>query len=181
MRGAPLIVMLVWLDCETTGLGDECKLLEVGLIVTDDDLQEQTRLSVALTIPPGPMAEWSWKVHNANGLLDACRARGVPPHVAEAQILGFLKCAMDNNSSAECKLTAAGSSVWGDLILLKRWMPVLHVLFGHRVVDVTTLLLLCQRWSGPQPPKPRRSHRALDDCDDSIALLRFYRLEWLDT
>lgn len=167
--------VLVWLDVEATGLDSQAKLLEVGVIVTDAALQELERLEVRLTVPSGPVSSWALRTFTRNGLLDACRADGVPPHVAEAQLVGLL------SKYGPTGLVAAGSSVSSDLAYLASWMPSVHAMFGHQVVDVTTLLLLQRRWNVcvPNMPRSRHAHRALWDAEDSLELLRAYKREWL--
>jgi oligoribonuclease (3'-5' exoribonuclease) len=167
--------VLVWLDVEATGLDNNAKLLEVGVIVTDADLKELDRLEVRLTLPNGPISEWALRTFTKNGLLDACRADGVPPHVAEAKLVGFL------SKYGPTGLIASGSSVSSDLAYLSSWMPNVHAMFAHQTVDVTTMLILQKRWGldFPNAPKPRRAHRAMWDAEDSLWLLRFYKDKWL--
>lgn len=174
--------MLVWLDVETTGLHPADRILEVGMVLTEDDCAaaEVDRKRVVLTPGHGPISTWCLDTYRKNGLLVECAEAGVPPHVAEAQLLAFLQ---PYRTGSEL-LIAAGSSVHMDLLFLSRWMPSLRAVFSHQTVDVTTLLLLNQRLGGSEgdesapagtkPPRQRRLHRAIADAEDSLALMRWF-------
>ena len=166
---------LVWLDVETTGLGRDARILEVAVIVTDNSLNNVDEMHVLLTLPLGPLSEWAKSTFQKNGLVDACREEGVPPNVAEAKLVGFLRKFGDGG------LVAAGSSVQTDLGFLGVWMPAVTALFTHQVVDVTSLMILQKRWGVEVPnlPRSRRLHRAVPDAEDSLELLRAYRNHWL--
>lgn len=172
--------MLVWLDVETTGLDPADRILEVGMVLTDDRAEvEIDRKRVVLTAGHGPISGWCLGTYRENGLLADCAERGVPPHVAEAQLLAFLQ---PYRAGSEL-LVAAGSSVHMDLLFLSRWMPSLRAVFSHQTVDVTTLLLLDRRLGGGESegefaasgrPRQRRLHRAIADAEDSLALMRWF-------
>ena len=66
---------------------------------------------------------------------------------------------------------------------MAREMPLLEAFFHYRNLDVSTLKILAQIWA----PKIAASfnkesnHRALSDIRDSIAELRHYREQLLDS
>jgi oligoribonuclease len=63
-------------------------------------------------------------------------------------------------------------------MFLRRYMPTLEAYLHYRNVDVSTLKELARRWR-PQlledAPDKSENHRALEDINESIAELRFYR------
>ncbi len=70
-----------------------------------------------------------------------------------------------------------GNSVYQDRRFLYKYMPDLERFFHYRLLDVSTLKELAQRWA------PRvysgldkhSKHLALDDIRDSIDELKYYR------
>ena len=166
----------MWIDLETTGLDTNDRILEVALIVTDDSLEEKERFEVVLTLGYGNVSDWCQREYDRNGLMNECLVMGVPPHIAEARLVGVL------SKYGPGPLVAAGSSVHTDLGFLARWMPGVSSLFSHQTVDVTTLMLMDRRlkkqWDEDKP-KPARRHRAMSDVEDSLALMRWYVSHWL--
>ncbi len=89
--------MILWTDCETTGLFERTDhLLEVALVVTDDSLNETAATSV-VCLPVGfneSMIENSHPVvremHTRNGLWDEVRACTLHRYEAELQLMKFL-------------------------------------------------------------------------------------------
>ena len=72
----------------------------------------------------------------------------------------------------------AGNSVWVDRMFLMRYMPAVAGFFHYRMIDVTSVRLLVERWVGPSGTfnKPSAGeHDALVDTKNSIAELRHYR------
>jgi len=56
-------------------------------------------------------------------------------------------------------------------------MPSLEGFLNYRVVDVSSIKVLVKEWYGAkyEPPKKNEQHRALDDIEESIAELAYYR------
>ena len=57
-------------------------------------------------------------------------------------------------------------------------MPTLGQWLHYRTVDVSTIKELCRRWypqAYEKKPKKGLSHRALDDIEESISELQYYR------
>ena len=172
--------MLVWTDIETDGLdARQNVILELGLVVTDDDLVEVARASWQLHYeiddgPHGPPPN-VLEMHAASGLLEECLASLLrDPDVAQ-MALNFL----DDLGVPRGEVPLCGSSVHFDRAFLREWMPQLNSFFHYRIVDVSVLLELARRW---RPELKRESelpkaHRALPDIERSIDLLRYYRQE----
>lgn len=168
---------LIWIDLEMTGLDPEKdRIIEMATIVTDSDLN---------LVAEGPvfaihqsdvllhsMDEWNTEQHNGSGLVARVRESEVSEQAAEAATLKFLLQHTISGKSPLC-----GNSIWQDRRFLARYMPTLEKHFHYRLIDVSTLKELAQRWvpkvyGGFQ--KDSR-HLALDDIRDSIEELRYYR------
>ncbi|MBV8661016.1 MAG: oligoribonuclease [Candidatus Dependentiae bacterium] len=167
---------LIWIDLEMTGLDPiNDKILEIATIVTDDDLN---------IIAEGPnliihqsdevlesMNEWCQIQHKKSGLIDAVRASVVCEEQAAFETLQFLQDHCDENSTPLC-----GNSVWQDKFFLQQHMPQLAAFFHYRILDVSSIKLVVNRWTKQYKLfKKCDSHRALDDIRESICELKFYK------
>jgi oligoribonuclease len=168
---------LVWIDLEMTGLVPEThRIIEIATIVTDGELRvlaegpviavHQAEADLSL------MDEWNTRQHGTSGLIERVRASAYADVDAEAATLAFLREWVPAGKSPIC-----GNSICQDRRFLARWMPELEAFFHYRNLDVSTLKELCQRWA-PELAKgfsKRSRHLALDDIQDSIEELRYYR------
>jgi oligoribonuclease len=168
---------LVWVDCEMTGLDpDRDGLLEIATIVTNYDLEIIDRGPV-LAIRQSEaklrgMDAWNRRTHGASGLLDRVRTEGVTAAEAERQTLNFVRRYCYVRTAPLC-----GNSIGQDKRFLARYMPKLHEFLHYKVVDVSSIKLLASAWYGGkyEAPKKKELHRALDDIEESIAELAWYR------
>lgn len=171
--------MLIWCDLETDGLdARQNVILELGLVVTDDELVEVARMSWALNyeIDDGPSGPTSavLEMHAASGLLEECLVSPLRDNDVAKMALNFL----DDLGVPHGVVPLCGSSVHFDRAFLREWMPQLNSFFHYRIVDVSVLLELARRWyPGAFPSEPDKAHRALADLDRSIALLKRFRQE----
>jgi len=168
---------LVWMDCEMTGL-DPMKdgLLEIATIITNYDLEiiahgpvlpiRQSEAKLA------KMDAWNRRTHKKSGLIDRVRNDGVSVAEAERLTLAFVKKYCYKRTAPLC-----GNSIGQDKRFLARYMPTLHEYLHYKVVDVSSIKVLVQEWYGGryQSPEKKELHRALDDIEESIAELAFYR------
>lgn len=168
---------LVWIDCEMTGL-DPAKdtLLEIATIITDYDLNIVARgpvLSIRTTEARlRKMDAWNQSTHGKSGLLDRVRTEGVTCEEAERQTLNFVKRYCYKKMAPLC-----GNSIGQDKRFLVKYMPELHDYLHYKVVDVSSIKVLVSEWYDGKycsPPK-KELHRALDDIEESIAELKYYR------
>ena len=168
---------LVWIDCEMTGLDPATDvLLEIATIITNYDLdiiatgpvlairQSEARLKA--------MDAWNQRTHKKSGLLERVRSEGVTTAEAERQTLAFVKRHCYARSAPLC-----GNSIGQDKRFLIKYMPVLHEYLHYKVIDVSSIKLLAQKWYDGkyEAPKKQELHRALADIEESIAELRYYR------
>lgn len=168
---------LVWIDCEMTGLDPQHDvLLEIATIITDYDLnivargpvfaikQSEARLEA--------MDTWNRRTHKKSGLLDRVRSEGVTVAEAETQTLKFVKRYCYARTAPLC-----GNSIGQDKAFLRRYMPALDDFLNYRVIDVSSVKILVKEWYAGkyESPKKKELHRALDDIEESIAELDYYR------
>jgi len=167
---------LIWIDLEMTGLNPATdKILEIATVITDDNLN---------IIAQGPhliihqsneviasMNDWCQIQHNKTGLVKAVQESEVSQEEAEMLTLAFLQEHCDENSTPLC-----GNSVWQDKIFLTHHMPDLAKFFHYRIIDVSSIKLVINRWTKLYKIFPKNdTHRALDDIKESIAELKFYK------
>eukprot|EP00808_Paulinella_micropora_P030105 g3708.t1 len=198
---------IIWLDLELTSL-EEPQVMECAVIITDKDLKEVARQS---WVDLKEVARHSWVVHfepeelsklgawhqktfaavdaGGNGLLAACAASTLQKAQFEKQLLAFL-----NTHCPPGLCPLGGSSVHCDRDALRMCHPKVHKFFSHRVIDVSTILGLLERWSpntlaelyaSPSPTQTSPSlassgeqlsaHRALWDIERSLASLKWIR------
>ena len=169
--------LLVWVDCEMTGL-DPGKhvLLEIATIVTNSNLKIIANGPVLAIRQSGAklraMDRWCARTHNRSGLLERVRNQGVSVAEAERRTLSFLKRYCYVRTAPLC-----GNSIGQDKRFLVKYMPRLHDYFHYRIVDVSSIKLLVSRWYGGKYSSPAKKeiHRSLSDIKESIAELAYYR------
>jgi oligoribonuclease len=168
---------MVWIDCEMTGLEPAHDvLIEIATIITNYDLEIIARgpsIPIRATETRlGKMDSWNQRTHKASGLLDRIRAEGVSVAEAERQTLKFVRRYCYARTAPLC-----GNSIGQDKRFIAKYMPALDGYLHYRVVDVSSIKVMVKEWYGdkyPGPPK-KETHRALDDIEESIAELKYYR------
>jgi oligoribonuclease len=167
---------LVWLDLEMTGLDPATNvILQAALVITNGALEPLAEVGVVVGQPEEELARMTpfvREMHTRTGLLE--RVRASTTDVAEAERL-LLGCA-----AAWCPApaTLCGNSIWNDRRFIARYMPALDAHLHYRVVDVSSIKVLAQRWYGESAvfAKPTAgAHDATVDVHQSIAELRHYR------
>ena len=168
---------LVWIDLEMTGLSPERdRIIEIATIVTDAHLNilaEGPVMAVKQSdeILDG-MDDWNTKQHGGSGLVERVKASVIQENDAEQKTLAFLREWVPPKKSPMC-----GNSICQDRRFLARYMPELEAFFHYRNLDVSTIKELAARWrpSLLKGFKKKGSHLALDDIQDSIEELKYYR------
>src|SRR5579875_3452690 len=146
--------LLVWVDCEMTGLDlTRDALIEIACIVTDSELAALDDGLDLVIKPPAEalesMPDVVREMHTASGLLGELSS-GLT--LAEAQDL--------------------------TLDYVRGHMPELDGYLHYRMVDVSSIKELARRWyprAYYASPEKRGGHRALADIRESIRELRYYR------
>jgi oligoribonuclease len=171
--------LLVWIDCEMTGL-DLVKdsLIEVAALVTDPDLNVLgDGVDVVIHADDAAldgMFDVVREMHDKSGLTEEVRASTVTVAEAEDMIMSYLTAHVPDPRTAPL----CGNSIATDRGFLGRDMPRLDAHLHYRMIDVSSVKELCRRWYPRtyygQPAKGL-AHRALADIKESIRELEYYR------
>ena len=157
---------LLWLDIETTGLDEHAsRILEVGLILTDGDLNEIASVDAVIgwrNPHQMVMCEAVREMHTTSGLLDEVAESRMCLGEAEDLLLAWVHHHDANG------LLMAGSGVQFDRRWIAHVMPGLADLFHRRNFDMTTLRYFLGE------AKEEAPHRALGDLRQNIRTLRRY-------
>ena len=170
--------LLVWIDCEMTGLDlarDE--LVEVAVVITDYDLVAIDP-GFEIVIKPGQaaldgMGDFVREMHRTSGLLERLDD-GVSLEEAEAAVLAYIAAYVPNPGTAPL----AGNTIGTDRAFLARYMPAVDSHLHYRSVDVSSIKELAKRWYPRvffSAPSKHGGHRALADIRESIRELEYYR------
>lgn len=178
--------LIAVLDLESTGLYPEIRdvLLEVGIALVTPELEVVNEKSVIIGADLSEIEwllnyhadDWARRTHTKNGLLAQVNATGLTLLDAERLLLTWL--AGHGFTEPKSLGAMAGSSVHFDQRFLRREMPTLLALFGHRIFDVSSTREQARLWRPDLTagePTPRALHRALPDVHDTLALARYYR------
>lgn len=169
---------LVWVDLEMTGLDPKkCTILEIGSIVTDNELnivEEGPAIAIHHSdkVLEG-MEPWSRYHHRKSGLTKECRESKIRLKKAEALTLAFIQKYCKKNTAPLC-----GNTIWQDRRFLVKYMPKLESHLHYRIIDVSSVKELVGRWYAVEHKMPRQkkqTHRVMDDVRESIDELRYYR------
>ncbi|MER7207587.1 oligoribonuclease [Streptosporangium sp. NPDC000239] len=170
--------LLVWIDCEMTGLDlGRDALIEVACVVTDGELNQLDEgVDVVIKPPPEALEQMSQivrEMHTASGLLETL-STGVTLAEAEAMVLDYIKGHIPEPKRAPL----CGNSIATDRSFISRDMPAVDTFLHYRMIDVSSIKELARRWY-PRvyfaSPEKQGGHRALADITESIRELRYYR------
>ncbi|MFI7026989.1 oligoribonuclease [Micromonospora sp. NPDC049900] len=175
----PMADLLVWIDCEMTGLdlgGD--KLIEVAALVTDPDLRVLgDGVDVVIHADDAAldaMPEIVRTMHGKSGLTEEVRRSTVSLAEAEDRVLDYITTHVKDPRTAPL----CGNSIATDRGFIARDMPRLDAHLHYRMIDVSSIKELCRRWY-PRvyfgQPQKGLAHRALADIRESIRELEYYR------
>jgi len=170
---------LVWIDLEMTGLNPQIhKIIEIATIITDSELN---------IIAKGPdlvinasddelnkMNTYVRDMHTKSGLIDEVRKSSLTIRDAEIETLEFI----NRHIKAKNKPPVCGNSIGTDRRFLDAQMNDLENRFHYRVVDVSSIKELANRWYpniDRNIPSKAENHRALEDIKESIEELKYYR------
>lgn len=172
---------LVWIDLEMTGLDpDRERIIEIATIVTDSNLEVVAEGPALAIRQPESLLEamdaWNQSHHSASGLLDRVRKEGVTEREAEAVTLAFVEKHVEKKRAPLC-----GNTIWQDRRFLSRYMTTLEDYLHYRMVDVSSIKELVQRWRPDLMGgfSKKNEHTALADIRESIEELRYYREHFL--
>lgn len=172
---------IAWTDVETTGLdAQECKLLEVAVLITDAQLnvldesgfQAVVKYSAAeaddMYATARPIVK---QMHAASGLwkeLYGFNAR--PLKAIDLDLREYLRF-----FGKQGEMPVGGNSVRLDMNFMDVHLPKVASFLNHQMRDVTTVAKLAQEWYGIPSFSKSGGHRAMADIRESIDELRYYR------
>ncbi|CAF1077214.1 unnamed protein product [Rotaria sordida] len=178
---------IVWMDLEFTSF-DNPEILECAVIITDKDLNELERKEWIVHFEKevlDGLSEWhqnAFKDRNdgGNGLFIDVIASNITKEQMEQELLDVLK-----RHCPEKACPLAGSSIHIDREVMKTQMPTVHSYLHYRVIDVSSFREMMKRWAPSTASKFVReiaangkvtvSHRAMDDIEWSIELMKMFR------
>ncbi|KAA0704211.1 Oligoribonuclease, mitochondrial [Triplophysa tibetana] len=169
---------MVWVDLEMTGLDiDKDHIIEMACIITDPDLNIIAEGPNLIINQPDElldgMSDWCKEHHGESGLTRAVKDSDITLQQAEYEFLSFIR---QHTPPGQCPL--AGNSVHADKKFLDKYMSQFMRHLHYRIIDVSTIKELCRRWYPEEyklTPHKKGSHRALEDIQESIRELKFYR------
>src|SRR6185503_20506466 len=139
--------LLVWVDCEMTGLDlGRDVLVEVATLVTDADLNlvgEGVDVVIhAEESVLGGMVDIVRAMHEKSGLTDAVRASTVTLADAEDMVMSYVTSFIKEPRTAPL----CGNSIATDRSFLTRDMAHFDAYLHYRMIDVSSIKELCRRW-----------------------------------
>ncbi len=174
---------LVWLDMEMTGLDPlRCVPIEVGVIVTDGELNEIDGANFEAVIhqPESAfegMAPIVVDMHTKNGLLDRVRASEVSLDAVDSQVAALI-----TKHCEPGKAVLAGNTIGQDRLFIRHYFPAIEKTLHYRQVDVSSFKEMVRRWYGPGAVFAKEgNHTAMADIRSSITELLYYRKHHFQT
>jgi oligoribonuclease len=171
---------LAWVDYETTGLDPKKDLpIELGIVVTDCRLTVLDSRSWVIAAPNldlDTLPERVLEMHLANGLLEELAAdKGQPMYDVCNEAEKFLRtaqCFGVEIDSGPWRSPMCGSTVHFDRSFMREHMPKLERVFQYRNIDASSFWQLAANLGLQISKAEHGKHRAVQDCLDSIALLK---------
>ena len=170
---------LVWIDLEMSGLNvSKEKILEIAVIVTDKNLENAIEGPSIIINQPDEVLEnmnnWCQKQHKKTGLIKAVMNSTISLKEAEDKVLTFIKRYTLTGQNILC-----GNSVGQDQKFLEKYMPDITSHLHYRILDVSSIKESIKRWYDEKKYninfEKKNVHRALDDIQESIEELKFYK------
>lgn len=167
----------VWLDLEMTGLiPSEDQILEVACVLTNAKGEKIGDAFSQVVYAPEKRLESMDTVcvdmHKSSGLWgDVIRSKNSIESV-ESALLSFIT----NHTAAHQKLFLCGNSIHVDRAFVKQYMRSFDHILHYRMIDVTSIgMFVNATLEAMQPFTKAKSHRALDDIEESIAEFKYYQ------
>ena len=171
---------ILWVDLEMTGLEPaEDRILEVGAIVTDWNLQEIASLELPVRVDPefikqrmtfGPAKDfWESVPQTRDALIEQNNQAEQSTADVETALLTFIGKHFEKGAP----IILAGNSIHMDRRFIEKEWPELNKLLHYRMLDVSAWKVVFENSFKTKFAK-REAHRALDDIRGSIEELAYY-------
>ena len=159
------------LDKETTGLeeGDGHVPIEVAArLIEPGSLKEKGRFHALIKPALGAMSHASTfavDMHKSSGLLERAVNDGRHLEDVDRELLTFI----DDHCLKGDAVHLMGNSVHFDARFIKRWMPLVHKRLHYRIIDVTSVCLFQELFTGKSPMdwEKKKAHTAEADLDET--------------
>ena len=143
----------IWFDAEFTSINLEtAKILQVAAIATDinlnpiDDIENYINLTIKIekNEPISP-----WVKENLGDLINKCLSpEALEVNVADSIICEWIEGIFGKpNEDIFKRPILAGNSVHNDWFMMRKFFPKFKNCLHYRLLDVTTLKILCKDWS----------------------------------
>jgi oligoribonuclease len=153
-------------------------IVEIACVVTDAQLTAlDAGIDLVIHVDDDALARMEdvvRKMHTKSRLLDAISASTLSRAEAESRVLDYVRGHVPTAGT----VPLCGNSIGVDRRFLDRQMRDLDRYLHYRSIDVSSLKELCRRWYPEvyrKRPNKAETHRALDDINESIEELRYYR------
>lgn len=182
---------IVWLDLETTGLdARNDKILEVGVIITDDKFVELARYH-AITNDARRIADWRdvhdvpLQMHAKSGLWGMSLASKTSVEAVDRELAALVadvcygnKIPEDAKLRRDMSPQLGGNTVDFDREFANVHLPTFAKLLHYRSLNVSSLNELARRvWPDlhkHRPNNPEPVHRVIADIEESIRVCMYY-------
>jgi len=162
---------MFWIDMEMTGLDEKtCKILEVAVVITDQNLNAIDSLHRVVFQPKDVMDQmdkWCSDTHGKSGLTEEV-AKGVKLAQVEQELIDLGKKHFGTD-----KIILSGNSVFQDRKFIDAYMPEFQKILHYRLIDVSSFKEVFKSRYNIRFEK-KDNHRAKSDIHESIAELKHY-------
>ena len=177
--------MLVWIDLEMTGLDPERDVIvEIATLITSDELEIVAEGPDLVIHHPDEtlsiMNDYVRNMHETSGLLTEIEQSSVSLEQAGIETLQFIQTHVQEAGS----VPLCGNSIGTDRRFLIKAFPEIDNFLHYRCIDVSTIKELARRWNPDvltNAPKNNGGHRALNDIQESVIELRYYRDHFINS
>ena len=144
---------LLWIDLEMTGIEPEnSKIIEVGVIATDWDLNEVATFEAIIKQSPETLDQSDeWVKENMKDLLSK-----VPNGAEEAEVEQAVVNLVNQHFNIAEPIYLAGNSIHQDRRFIRRYWPKLEELLHYRMLDVSAWKVVMAHKYGVDFKKERK-------------------------
>ena len=168
---------IVWVDLETTGNRPEDKIIEIGAILTDRDLQELSYKSIVVRTDPETVVLMDpavHEMHSANGLIEEALDSRDLLYAADRIMEKWIK---QYTSNDHIPLGGSGVSHF-DRFYIKKDLPKFNRYLAYWAYDTGVIrrtLKLFGIDASFADTSGDKTHRASDDISAHVEEMRRYR------
>lgn len=167
--------VILWIDLETTGAGEEAEILEFGAILTDTsvELNELSRFTATVYSKKPYEAEIVAQMHEESGLTEALSF----PDFWDMPSLekSVIKWIHDTIGTSKEHIPWGGSGVGHfDSRFIRKYMPTFSKMLTYWTYDVGVVRRMLRLAGALDEIDEVKTHRALDDIDLHVKEARHY-------